>query len=123
MSRLEIKGSGMDVLKDNIDSVETSSTYISDQFDQWTKDKQWIRIEILRCYENKSKIRLQLLRDIQRITYALESMVDRRCRSMRDNLIFTGIAENTTSGKPENTETLLKSFIKGGNGGGGRHLI
>ncbi|MEW8563212.1 MAG: hypothetical protein AB2541_13945, partial [Candidatus Thiodiazotropha sp.] len=42
-----------------------------------------------------------------------EKIIDMQCRSMRENLIFTGISESDLNrGESENTEAILKDFLR-----------
>ncbi|XP_046569376.1 uncharacterized protein LOC124277686 [Haliotis rubra] len=112
MARLELKVQEIDGIKTRITEVEASTRFISDGFDRWNADKavleadlQSLRGKVDACAPDISRLKEDHL--------ALrEYTVDLRCRSMRDNLIFTGIRETEPQPTLEHCENVLKGFIK-----------
>ncbi len=109
VARLESKVSELDTLHKKVDGIEASMNFFSAKFDQWSKDKQDLEGEMKSLQEKISSCP-GAVSDLQRDTLQMkEYMIDQRCRSMRDNLIFTEIPETET--ETVNTERILRTFI------------
>lgn len=103
-------------LKSNVLEIEGSMQFMNEKFEQAMKDNVELHKTMKETYQQS--------KDIENCTKTLENEVsemreqyldlkerhlDLQTRSMRDNLVFTGIAEN---GPEENTEKILTQFIK-----------
>lgn len=91
----------LDSLKTDITELKTSVEYSHKLIEELHKENGKIKTTVsnlqttVDCLSKENKILKETLLDLQ-------------IRSMRDNLIFTGIAE----GSPDNAETTLRKFMK-----------
>ena len=122
MANLEQKVEALEVVKLKVDQLETSTVYMSECFEEWKTEQAQTKIDLKDLKTKMDSIDITKLQE--RLTHdsstvvelkaenilIKEYLIDQRCRSMRDNLIFTGIAE--TADTYEDTETVLKKFIK-----------
>ena len=96
-------------IRDYDESMQTQSNILDDvQSDKRTQNSE---IAELRAQVDQ----LQLDNDDmkQRLSKAEDTITDLQCRSMRDNLIFTGIEEpEYNPDQPEDTEKSLRDFLK-----------
>ncbi len=111
--QLELKISELDSLKQKVESIEQSTEFISEKFDEWCVDKQTINDDVKSLQDQVTRDSITLTHLQQDSIRLNEYMIDQRCQSMRDNLIFTAIPEANPEGGPEDTEAVLKTFIKG----------
>ncbi|XP_046337868.1 protein unc-13 homolog C-like [Haliotis rufescens] len=108
VARLELKVKDLDTLKHRVDDIEQSVNFVSVSYEDFKADKSKIEKEI-----NMMKAQLDkhspVFEKLQLDNVNLrESVVDLRCRSMRDNLVFTNIPEAPL----EECEKVLRDFIK-----------
>lgn len=101
---------GVKEIKMKVVEIEKGMSYLSSQYDNQQKEIREIKHtigEINKRPDNHSVMaELQEVRDD--LTQLKESHLDLQTRSMRDNLLFEGIPEDSE----ENTEEVIKDFIQ-----------
>ncbi|XP_062616527.1 uncharacterized protein LOC134278225 [Saccostrea cucullata] len=95
-------------MKGKVNGVEECVTHISKQYDDQTR-------EVKEMKKSVSNIRIEnemILNELEMVRNKFEDLnerhLDLQTRSMRDNLVFSGIPET----EEENTEEVLKEFIR-----------
>ena len=94
-------------MKGKITEVEQSVAFLSDQYDKQVKDVTEVKTVLKNVTDETARCSSDLSAVVGGLDDLYERHLDLQTRSMRDNLIFDGIAE--TEG--ENTEDALKTFI------------
>ena len=94
-------------MKGKIIEVEQSVAFLSDQYDKQVKDVTEVKTVLKNVTDETARCSSDLSAVVGGLDDLYERHLDLQTRSMRDNLIFDGIAE--TEG--ENTEYALKTFI------------
>lgn len=112
ISRLEIKVQEIEILKTRMNAVEKFSKFVGDSFDEWTKDKAELFCNVKALSEKVSVCAPQLADLKQENIVLKEALIDQRCRSMRDNMIFNDIPETEPEATLESCERVLKDFNK-----------
>ena len=94
-------------MKTKINDVEESVNFVSKKFDDWQNDKI-----VLEKKMTELSTKVETVADLKlENTELRENLIDQRCRSMRDNLIFTNIPEEPNE-TWEHSERVLRTFIK-----------
>lgn len=101
--------------------TQTSVVFISSQYDDMIKQSTADKTKLNDCTTKLRDIKAendklsQTLTELQNINKSMkEDLVDLKCRSLRDNLVFTNIPENMqcVDGRTfENTEEELVKFL------------
>ncbi len=95
-----------------MDKLEQSVAFVSASFDTWETDNTRIEGDIKQIKDqllSQDKIQDSLKLENLKLK---ESLIDSRCRSVRDNLIFTNIPESEPDSSYVECEKVLRSFIK-----------
>ena len=96
-------------VRDHDESIQTFSEMLDDvQSDKRTQNSE---IAELRAHVDQLQLDNDDMKD--QLSKAESTIVDLQCRSMRDNLIFTGIEEPAFHpDQPEDTENSLRKFLQ-----------
>lgn len=95
-------------LKSQTSEMEKGLTFMNDKFEQSKKDVSDIKREVNDLVRENSTLKDEVLNMSTDLQSLKERQIELQSRTMRDNLIFTGIPENET----EDTEKVLADFIK-----------
>ena len=96
------------VLKNTVSEVEKSIKYTSEKIDENVLKTNKATSKMRELEKENDKLRIEVHNAKEQIHDLTNSHIDLQARSMRDNLIFNGIAET----KDEITENVVKLFIK-----------
>ena len=86
----------LDALQQDLRELRTSLEYSQKQIDDLSKENAFLKGEVEKAQQSAASITL----DNKKMN---ETLLDMQCRSMRDNLIFSGIEEGNGTDTPEET--------------------
>ena len=92
---------------------EESTQVISDLCEDVQSEQNTMSVSVNALYEKIEKLEFNQEQMTSELANSTSAIVDLQCRSMRENLIFTGIKEpRLKEGEYEDTEGLLRDFLK-----------
>ena len=92
---------------------EESTQVISDLCEDVQSEQNTMSVSVNALYEKIEKLEFNQEQMTSELANSTSAIVDLQCRSMRENLIFTGIKEQRLKeGEYEDTEGLLRDFLK-----------
>lgn len=108
MARLD-KLDLLDKLTTDVNDLKNSLEFCHESVREVKAEHQGLKDEVKSLTEKINLLKTQTQKDH-------ETILEQQWRTMRDNLLFHGIAETDggteTDGEPENTEAVLKEFIQ-----------
>lgn len=99
----------VNALETKVNDIETSCTFINSEFENQKKKLETANIEITNIQQTMRNLEKQTERLLIDKEKCNEKITDLESRSMRENLIFYGIAE---TGNGEDCEALVKTLIQ-----------
>ena len=92
---------------------EESTQVISDLCEDVQSEQNTMSVSVNALYEKIEKLEFNQEQMTSELANSTSAIIDLQCRSMRENLIFTGIKEQRLKeGEYEDTEGLLREFLK-----------